>query len=217
MPREPARKGSSAKHATQIGSIGPGRSGWHGHSATGESRRTPTDPCNCSIPPSCYASCPASVWTRPDGSQRLRLELEPELHGQPPRSLGTDLWRFGQALIRPDDVHHGVDEREVGERLREVAQVASAVRLDLLGVEQQRAGVGEQLLAQRPGPVQLADLGERRDEPERADRERALLTRQPVVGLLHAVAQHQAVDRQLVGDRQDGRPHALVGRAAGSG
>ena len=116
-----------------------------------------------------------------------------------------------QALIRPDDVHHGVDEREVGERLREVAQVASAVRLDLLGVEQQRAGVREQLLAQRPGPVQLADLGERRDEPERADRERALLTRQPVVGLLHAVAQHQAVDRQLVGDRQDGCPHAFVG------
>ncbi len=110
--------------------------------------------------------------TRLGEAQDLPAGDEPELHGQPPRSLGKDLWAFGQALIRPDDVHHGVDEREVSERLREVAQVASAVRLDLLGVEQQRAGVGEQLLAKRPGPVQLADLGERRNEPERADRER---------------------------------------------
>ena len=56
-------------------------------------------------------------------------------------------------------------------------EVAPAVRVDLLGVEQQRARVGEQLLAQRPGSLDLADLGEGGDEPERADRERPLLAR----------------------------------------
>src|SRR4029453_6252910 len=126
---------------------------------------SPHDPSSTrsSIAPSVIAG---RVWA---GRSVCRLELEPELHGQPPRSLGKALWPLGQALIRPDDVHHGVDEREVGERLREVAQVASAVRLALLGVEQQRAGVGEQLLAQRPGPVQLADLRGPPDEPERAE------------------------------------------------
>ena len=44
--------------------------------------------------------------------------------------------RFGQNLIGADDVHHGVDERQVRERLGKVAEVTSAVRLDLLGVEQ---------------------------------------------------------------------------------
>src|SRR5439155_1190961 len=38
-----------------------------------------------------------------------------------------------------DHAHHGVDQREVGEGLREVAQVAAARSLDLLRVELQRA------------------------------------------------------------------------------
>ena len=47
--------------------------------------------------------------------------------------------------------------------------------VDLLGVEAERARVGEQLLAQRVGAIEVADLDQRADEPERADRERALL------------------------------------------
>lgn len=39
-----------------------------------------------------------------------------------------------------DDMHHGVDQREVGERLWEVAQVTPGSRLDLLCVQVQRAG-----------------------------------------------------------------------------
>ena len=62
----------------------------------------------------------------------------------------------------------------------------------------------------------LADDRQRRDEPERADQERALLARQAVVGLLGAVAQHEAVLGQLVGDRQHGRAQALVVGPAGS-
>jgi uncharacterized membrane protein YccC len=34
-----------------------------------------------------------------------------------------------------DDVHHGVDQRQVGERLREVPQVPAGARFDLLGVK----------------------------------------------------------------------------------
>ena len=52
------------------------------------------------------------------------------------------------------------------------------------------------------GPLLLADDRQRRDEPERADEERALLAGQAVVGLVGAVAQHEAVLGQLVGDRQ---------------
>ena len=46
---------------------------------------------------------------------------------------------------------------EVGERLREVAQVPAAARVDLLGVEPERAGERQQLLAQLPGALHLAD------------------------------------------------------------
>ena len=66
-------------------------------------------------------------------------------------------------LLGADHVHDRVDQRQVGERLREVAQVPPAARVDLLGVELERAGVGEQPLAQlagrararrsRPGPT----------------------------------------------------------------
>ena len=40
----------------------------------------------------------------------------------------------------------------------------------------------------------------------------ALLAGQPVVGLVHLVAQHQAVPGQLVGDRQHGRADPRVVR-----
>jgi hypothetical protein len=43
-------------------------------------------------------------------------------------------------LVGADHVHDGVDQRQVGERLREVAQVPPGARLDFLGVEVQRTG-----------------------------------------------------------------------------
>ena len=58
--------------------------------------------------------------------------------------------------------------------------------------------------------IELADLDQRADEPERADRERALLGAQAVVGLLDAVAQDQAVLAQLVGDPEDRVADPLV-------
>jgi hypothetical protein len=37
--------------------------------------------------------------------------------------------------------------------------VTPGVRVDFLGVQEQRAGIGQKLLAQRPSPVDFADLG----------------------------------------------------------
>src|SRR4029453_173802 len=71
----------------------------------------------------------------------------------------------------PDDVRDGVDEGQVGERLGEVAEGAAAARGGFLGGERQGAGVRQQLLAQLPGPGDLADLDQGRDQPERADGE----------------------------------------------
>ena len=84
--------------------------------------------------------------------------------------------------------------------------------LDLLGVEVQWAGEGQQPLAQVPGAAHLADLHQSRHQPERADREAALFAGEAVVGLLGAVAQHQAILGELVGDRQHGGPHPRVVR-----
>ncbi len=45
-------------------------------------------------------------------------------------------------------MHQGVDKGEVRERLREVAEMTAAHRIELLGVQAERAGQGEQLLAE---------------------------------------------------------------------
>ena len=58
--------------------------------------------------------------------------------------------------------------------------------------------------------VGLADLRERRDQPEGADQEGPLLAAEAVVGLLDPVAEDEAVLGQLVGDRLDRRAHARV-------
>jgi hypothetical protein len=46
---------------------------------------------------------------------------------------------------------HALNERQVREGPGEVPKVPAAVRFYLPGVQRQRAGVGRQLLAQRPG------------------------------------------------------------------
>jgi hypothetical protein len=58
--------------------------------------------------------------------------------------------------------------------------------------------------------LQFADDRERRDEPERAAQERALFPGEPVVGLIGAVAEHEAVLGQLFRDRLHRGTHALV-------
>ena len=43
-------------------------------------------------------------------------------------------------FVGADHMHYRIDQCQVGERLREVAQVPAGARLDLLGVQVQRAG-----------------------------------------------------------------------------
>ncbi len=113
-------------------------------------------------------------------------------------------------FLGDDDPGGGLDQREVRERLREVAQVPAGVGVELLGVEPERRRDAQQALHQVARVLQLADDRQRRDEPERADQERALLARQAVVGLVGLVAQHEAVLGQLVADRQHARAQPLV-------
>ena len=51
-----------------------------------------------------------------------------------------------------DELGDGLDEGQVGEGLRVVPEVLAAGGVDLLGVEVERAGEGQQLLAQVAGP-----------------------------------------------------------------
>jgi len=66
--------------------------------------------------------------------------------------------RGDQGVLGSDDVHDRIDQCQVGEGLREVAQVAARARVDLLGIEAQRPCVAEQALAKRARAVKLADL-----------------------------------------------------------
>jgi hypothetical protein len=66
--------------------------------------------------------------------------------------------------------------------LREVAEVPARRGIELLCVETKAAGKAEQALAQLACPGGLADLHERRDEPERAGSECRLGILEPVIG-----------------------------------
>src|ERR1041385_9108039 len=98
-------------------------------------------------------------------------------------SLPADL---GEAL-GDDSPPCGRDQRQVGEGLREVAEVAARGGVELLGVEAERRGDAQELFHQIAGALVLADDRQARDEPEGADQEAPLLSGEPVVGLLGAV------------------------------
>ncbi len=90
-----------------------------------------------------------------------------------------------------------VDQPDVGERLREVAELAAPHRVVLLGQQAHVVAQREQVArtARRPRPS--AQQREVVDQPERAGEERALARRQAVDRLLRAVALDQAVVGQL--------------------
>ena len=115
-------------------------------------------------------------------------------------------------LIGADHVHHRVDQSQVRERLREVAQVPAGSWVDLLGVEAERAGIAEHALAEIARLVEFVDLNQGRHEPERADQEGPVPALEAVVGLLGAVAADEPLVGQLLGDRHHGIAHALIRR-----
>src|SRR6516165_4863118 len=75
-----------------------------------------------------------------------------------------------------------VDQGEVGECLREVADLPPTGDVVLLGVQAQVVAQGEQPLEQLPRLGLAAVQRERLDQPERAGKELALTARQAVVG-----------------------------------
>ena len=105
-----------------------------------------------------------------------------------------------------DDPAGGLDQSQMREGLREVAQVSPGVDVELLGEQAQGGRDAKQALHQVPGTLPLADDREGGDEPERTDQERSLLPRQTVVGLVRLVPEHVAVLGEFVGDREHRRP-----------
>src|SRR5919106_5607904 len=74
------------------------------------------------------------------------------------RTVPGRLLALAQLLVDTDQMHHGVDQRQMREGLGEVAEVQAAGGIELLGVQLQRAGVGQQLRAQCSRAVDLSDL-----------------------------------------------------------
>src|SRR2546430_858547 len=77
------------------------------------------------------------------------------------------------------EVDGGVDQRQVGEGLREVADLAPT-RVDLLRVQPDVVGVRQHLLEGVLGLFQTSSAGQRVHEEERAQREGSLRTLQAV-------------------------------------
>jgi len=83
--------------------------------------------------------------------------------------------------------------------------------VELFTKESERARGADQLLTVGSRPVELADLHQRRYEPEGTDREAALvLTTDPVVGRGRSVAIDERTITQLVGDSKDGFANPFV-------
>ena len=84
-------------------------------------------------------------------------------------------------MLRPSPMRErGADEREVGERLREVAELAAGDRVVFLGEQADVVAEVEQPLEQLARLVVPALQRQHLDEPERAGEEDALAGGQPV-------------------------------------
>src|SRR5581483_6953420 len=115
-------------------------------------------------------------------------------------------------FLRRGDERRRVDQRQVRETLREVAEELAARGVDLLRVEADVVRELEQLLHRLARLLDAADARERLDEPERAREERALLP------LLAAVAVEEwAAGAERGADRVDRRARARVVRLQEAG
>jgi TQXA domain-containing protein len=111
-------------HAVTVTATVPARAdGFGGRVITGVAR----DDANSRLTPVALA-VPAPL------TVEFHLEWAPRSHRGVRRLEHAGAVRL---LLGADHVHDGVDQRQVGERLREVAEMASGAGLDLLGVEVQ--------------------------------------------------------------------------------
>src|SRR5687768_9062726 len=79
------------------------------------------------------------------------------------------------APTRAFDRERGVDQADMGEALREIAQRRAAVGIDLLAEQAEIAGVAEQVFEEPFGLIEIAAAREVVDRPEAADAEGAFV------------------------------------------
>src|SRR5215212_3179330 len=108
----------------------------------------------------------------------------------------------------------GLDERQVRERLRKVAELHLGPRILFFAQKAEIVTQSEQAIEQRLRFVQPALHGEDFDQPERASQEDTFTRRQPIdmLLLLASVAKQETVDTQLASDRLDGRDESRIVR-----
>src|ERR1051326_727971 len=131
----------------------------------------------------------------------------------PPRPLaGRTLVRRGglPRALQPRQAHGAVDERQVRERLGEIADQALCAQIVFLAEQAHVVGPRDEPLEHALGLLDAS--GERIgvDQPEAARQECTLARRQPVLGRAGVVAQHQTIDQELALDRRDRAAHARV-------
>src|SRR5829696_4728377 len=134
-------------------------------------------------------------WARASGARNARHEREAPADSElaPTEPVPVRLGCRDRAC--------GEDQREVAERLWEVADLPPAAHVVLLGEQAEVVGQREEPLEQAARVVDAAVHREGADQPERAGQELALVTRQAVVGLGGRVARHEAVPAELARDR----------------
>ena len=115
--------------------------------------------------------------------------------------------------VGPAEAEGRVDQRHVGEGLREVSDHAPGVGVVLLGQQAEVVAQGEQPLEDLDRLVGTPDHVQAVDQPEGAGEERPLPALQAVDRAVVArlVAQHEAVIHQLALDRLDRADHPGVG------
>src|SRR5215471_16289557 len=117
------------------------------------------------------------------------------------------------ALLRGADIvqaHGGTDESEMRECLREVAELPPGTRIVFFREQPHIVAQREQALEQREcfglAVLQLVNVG----KPEAAREKDTLSRRQAINVRPGSIAQHQAVDHELLLDGRDGAAHAWI-------
>jgi hypothetical protein len=116
-------------------------------------------------------------------------------------------------LGRPAAAHQvarRVHERDMGQRLRHVAERAVRAKVVFLGQQADVVAQREQPLVQCHGLVAASAQRQIVGKPERAWQEEPFAGRQSIDVPGRAIAQHEAVDGELALDRFDRRAHARI-------
>ena len=128
--------------------------------------------------------------------------------GRVVRPLLGRAWRvlmFGVA-----EVERGAEQRDVRERLRKVAHLPLETRVVFLGEQAEVIAQREEPLEEAQRIIATAEQYVVVGEPEAAGEKRAFAGRQAVVSVLAVVAQHEAIDEEMLFDEGDGARDARV-------